>query len=161
MKDTHTIEMVMRLHPKIRPLFTGFIEDAERELGIILRMVQGFRTFEEQDAIYAKGRTTPGENIRPGHPMGDTVTAARGGQSYHNYGLAGDVAPLTKFGTPDWKYNFSLLEPFSAKYGLTWGGHFPSPDEDHFENKFGYNWRKLLIKRRMGDFIEGTHYVNI
>jgi hypothetical protein len=47
--------------------------------------VQGVRTFAEQDALYAQGRTRKG--LR--------VTNAKGGQSYHNYGLAADCALLT------------------------------------------------------------------
>lgn len=40
----------------------------------------GLRSFVDQDALYAKGRTTPGP----------VVTNARGGLSFHNYGLASD-----------------------------------------------------------------------
>ncbi len=42
--------------------------------------VSGYRSFEEQAAIYAQGRTIPGP-IR---------TKAQAGLSYHNYGLATD-----------------------------------------------------------------------
>ncbi len=40
----------------------------------------GYRTFAAQDALYAKGRTMPGPK----------VTAAKGGESAHCYGLAID-----------------------------------------------------------------------
>lgn len=152
MKDQHTIAAVALLHPKIIPGFTGFINDAEEALNIVLRMVQGLRTFPQQQAIYDQGRTTPG-NI---------VTKAKAGQSYHNYGLAGDVVPFKADGvTLDWEYDFSKLVPFAIKYGITWGGYFPSPDRDHFENKFSHTWEDLLIKYRNGDFISGTQYVNL
>ena len=39
---------------------------------------------EEQTALYAIGRTSPGK----------VVTKARAGESYHNYGLAFDWVPL-------------------------------------------------------------------
>jgi peptidoglycan hydrolase-like protein with peptidoglycan-binding domain len=45
-------------------------------------VVSTFRSFNEQDALYAKGRTAPG----------DIVTYVRGGGSWHNYGLAVDFA---------------------------------------------------------------------
>ena len=44
----------------------------------------GRRTMEEQAALYAKGRTAGGK----------IVTKAKPGESYHNYGLAFDWAPL-------------------------------------------------------------------
>jgi peptidoglycan LD-endopeptidase CwlK len=43
-------------------------------------LFMGLRSFEDQDELYAQGRTKPG-NI---------VTNARGGDSLHNYGLAAD-----------------------------------------------------------------------
>src|SRR5690606_38148459 len=49
--------------------------------GVRLRLSCTWRTFAEQDADYAKGRTVPGS----------IVTDAKGGQSYHNYGLAFDI----------------------------------------------------------------------
>ena len=44
----------------------------------------GRRTMEEQTALFAIGRTSPGK----------VVTKARAGESYHNYGLAFDWVPL-------------------------------------------------------------------
>lgn len=162
MKYIHTVTAVALLHPKVIPLFTGYIDDAEAGLGIVIAMPQGLRTFAYQNGLYAIGRTVMGHNPTPAMPMGERVTNAKGGQSYHNYGLAGDTCPLKADGvTFDWDYDFSLLVPYAAKYGLTWGGYFPSPDEDHFENKFGHNWRDLLAMYNAGNFIPGTQFVNI
>jgi peptidoglycan LD-endopeptidase CwlK len=47
-----------------------------------LRVVYGARTAEEQDRLYAQGRTTPG-------PI---VTRARAGESAHCYAAAADLA---------------------------------------------------------------------
>lgn len=44
----------------------------------------GFRSFTDQNKLYALGRTQPGK----------IVTFAKEGQSYHNYGLAFDWVPL-------------------------------------------------------------------
>lgn len=44
----------------------------------------GFRSFEEQLALFAQGRTKPGR----------IVTKAKPGESYHNYGLAFDWVPV-------------------------------------------------------------------
>lgn len=152
MKDATTIHRVELLHPKVRDSFTNFITEAEDGLGIIILMVQGFRTFAAQTAIYNQGRTTPGE----------IVTYSPAGASYHNYGLAADCCPyLAGSKKLDWKYDFIKLKPFAVKNGLTCGIDFPHKDSDHFENKFGYNWRGLLHKYQMKDFIPGTQFVNI
>jgi D-alanyl-D-alanine carboxypeptidase len=152
MKDSHTVQAVTLLHPKVRDGFTGFINDAEGALDITIRMVQGLRTFAQQQAIYDQGRTKPGP----------VVTKAKAGQSYHNYGLAADIVPFhPDLKTLDWEYNFKLLVPFAIKYGITWGGLFPSPDRDHFENKFHHSWQELLQLYQDERFIAGTNYVDI
>lgn len=154
MRDQHSLAAIALLHPKVRVMFQSFIEAAEAGLGIKIRIVQGLRTFQEQQAIYNQGRTTPGE----------IVTHAQAGESYHNYGLAIDLVPF-KTGTTElnWNYAFEKIVPFAAKYGITWGGTFPSPDRDHFENKLGHNWRDLLALYNAGNFIVETDhkYVNI
>src|SRR5207245_1159897 len=63
---------------------------------ITTMVTQGLRTWEEQDALYAKGRTTP--------PVGKPyiVTMAKGGQGYHNFGLAFDIVVLDSAGKSDW-----------------------------------------------------------
>jgi peptidoglycan L-alanyl-D-glutamate endopeptidase CwlK len=154
MKDSISIQRVNLLHPKIVTDFTNFITDTEDGLGIVIRIVQGLRTFEQQGAIYAQGRTMPG-NI---------VTWAKAGQSYHNYGLAVDIVPLLDNGASlDWKFDFSKLLPFAEKYSITWGGNFPKgkKDMDHFEKTFGYSWSDLLAKYNAKDFITGTTFINI
>ncbi len=64
--------------------------------GLGLLVTQGLRTWAEQDALYAKGRTIP--------PIGKlfVVTKARGGQSWHNFGLAFDIVVLDALGKNDW-----------------------------------------------------------
>lgn len=152
MKDPHNSKMVENLHPAVRGIFQAFIEEAENDLALTLRIVQGLRTFAQQQAIYNQGRTTP-DSI---------VTKAKPGQSYHNYGLAIDVVPVIKNGRElDWEYDFDKLEPSAIKYGITWGGTWKSPDRDHFELTMGHNWRELLEKYNAKDFIQGTNYVNL
>lgn len=153
MKDHISVDRINELHPTVRQDFTNFITDAENALGIILRIVQGYRTFEQQQTIYDQGRKTPGK----------IVTWSPPGTSYHNYGFATDVCPFKANGVDlDWGFDFSKLVPFAAKYGITWGGNFPAgkKDYDHFEKKPA-NWRDLLHKYQTNDFIPGTHYVNI
>ena len=151
MKDQISISRISVLHPKVREIFTAFVTEAENALDITLRVVQGLRTIEEQNALYAQGRTAKGKK----------VTNAKGGSSYHNYGLAIDVAEL-KDGKINWAFEYEKLLPLAEKYGLTWGGNFKSiKDKPHFELTFGLNWRTLLDRHSKKDFIAGTQYVNI
>ena len=56
-------------------------------------VTQGLRTYAEQDALYAQGRTVPGE----------IVTNAAAGYSWHNFGNAVDLVPEDiTIGQPDW-----------------------------------------------------------
>lgn len=166
MRDKISERRIELLHPKVRTIFKTFIEEAENELGITLRIVQGLRTFDEQAAIYAQGRTKPGK----------IVTNAKPGSSYHNYGLAIDVAPLSEDGKSiNWDYNFKLLCPFAKNHGLRWGGDWDGDgktkadgdkdehlvDYPHFELTFGVNWKQMLEKYNKKDFIKDTKYINL
>jgi len=79
-----------QLHPALASAVRATIADLAAQ-GIVVEVVQGLRTFAEQDELYAKGRTRPGA----------IVTQARGGESNHNYGLAVDLCPFTN-DKPDW-----------------------------------------------------------
>jgi peptidoglycan LD-endopeptidase CwlK len=170
MRDKISIQRAQLLHPKIREEVITLIAKAECLLpgNLAVRIVQGLRTFEEQNALYAQGRTKPG-NI---------VTNARGGGSYHNYGLAIDFAILVdkdgngtydevswdirkdndKDGTADWLEVVKIFE--SA--GWEWGGRWASlKDYPHLQKTFGYTWQQLIAKYNKKDFIPGTKYVNI
>jgi hypothetical protein len=135
MKDNPiSVDRLNKLHPKVRGIFRLFVEDAERELGITLRITQGMRTIAEQNTLYAQGRD--------GNP-GKIVTNAKGGSSYHNYGLAIDVLPI-KGGQPDWNYDYSKLQPIAERHGIVWGGTFQSIiDKPHFELSLGYKPSQL------------------
>lgn len=66
-----------KVHPELATRVRMLI-DTFAQNGVQIEVVQGLRTFAEQDALFAQGRTKPGQ----------VVTRARGGQSNHNYGLA-------------------------------------------------------------------------
>lgn len=145
MKDDLSLIRLHKLHPKARPIFKAFIEEAEETLGIHLRIVQGMRTFAEQQAIYDQGRTKPGK----------VVTKAKPGSSYHQYGLAIDVVPIEN-GDANWDYKYELLYPIAEKHGLTCGGKFKSiVDKPHFEINFGRNWKELLADYNAGILQDG------
>jgi RHS repeat-associated protein len=102
------------------------INAVANEMGIDLRVVQGFRTWQEQDDLYALGRTK----------LGSIVTMVPGGQSNHNYGLAFDVAGRTAGGGISWSINYVAVNTVLSRYGFEWGGNWKSfKDQPHFERK--------------------------
>ena len=118
--------------------------------------------------MYAQGRTKPGS----------IVTNAKGGSSFHNYGLAIDFAIMydkdkngsyevlswdtnydfDKDGVKDWQ---EVVIPFKRLH-YTWGGDWKSiKDDPHLEKTFGYTWQELFAKYTKKDFIAGTQYVKL
>ena len=148
--DQVSIDRINQLHPKIREEVSMKYAEAQAVMppGVIIRIVQGLRTFPEQHALFIQ---------RP------QVTKADAGQSYHNYGLAIDFCFLIN-GQLSWNVDsnwHTVVNIFKAA-GYTWGGDWMQfKDLPHLEKTFGYNWRDLLKKYNSGDFISGTNYVNL
>jgi peptidoglycan LD-endopeptidase CwlK len=109
-----------KVHPELARRVTLLIEELAKN-GLTVEVVQGLRTFAEQNELYKQGRTKPGQ----------IVTRAKGGQSNHNYGLAVDLCPFVN-GKPQWNDNtaFMRIGIEAAKLGLEWGG----------------SWKKFLDK---------------
>ena len=97
---------------------------------------------EEQAALYAQGRTAPG-NI---------VTKAKPGTSWHNFGLAFDVAVVVN-GQPTWPDDealWSKVGDLGKRLGLEWGGDFASfKDLPHFQFHPGLTLEQARAGRRL------------
>ena len=65
------------LHPHVASLCRKFIEQC-KEAGVDVLVTSTYRDFEQQDATYAQGRTTPGS----------VVTCAKAGKSWRPLSLA-------------------------------------------------------------------------
>lgn len=118
------------LKPKIKELAEKLINECKQQ-GHQITVTQTLRTIEEQDALYAQGRTKPG-NI---------VTKAKGGYSLHNFGVAFDICPIVN-GKAEWNDNalFKKIGEIGMKIGLEWGGTWASfPDLPHFQYLAGYS----------------------
>ena len=80
-----------------------------------------YRTFAHQNQLYQIGRR--------GRPDEDIVTGARGGFSWHNYGLAADVVFCNENGGPSWAngdegtppYDWQRLGLHGTTHNLNWG----------------------------------------
>lgn len=154
MMDKITLDRIKLLHPKLREEAMEIFEEINKALTgkAICRFSHTLRTFAEQDALFAQGRTKPGKR----------VTNARGGESMHNYGLAIDIVLLVdrdgngSFESAVWdtKTDFDgdrvadwmeIVKIFKM-HGWTWGGDWKFVDPPHFEKSLG---KPIVEMRRM------------
>ena len=113
-------------HPRLQELAGELLRECSAQ-GLAIQIGETLRTVEEQDALYAQGRTEPG-NI---------VTNAPGSSysSYHQWGTAFD------FFRNDGKGAYYDSDGFFARVGaigvplvLEWGGNWKNPmDKPHFQ----------------------------
>lgn len=131
--DKVTDSRIATLDKRVQPAAFRFINRVWKELGIALRVTQALRTIGEQDALYAQGRTTPGKK----------VTNARGGYSFHNFGLALDVV-IIRDGKAIWEILPKKVVDIAKQEGFAWGGDWKSfKDYPHFEMTFGKTLQEL------------------
>jgi peptidoglycan L-alanyl-D-glutamate endopeptidase CwlK len=94
--------------------------------GLDAKIISGLRTYAEQDALYAIGRT-----VRTSER---TVTNAEGGESNHNFGIAWDIGlfKLGKYLTDSKSYESAAK--VAKLPGLEWGGDWVSfKDTPHYQ----------------------------
>ncbi len=135
--DSRSEKVIATLLPEVQPIARALIQKSV-EMGINIKIISGLRTYEEQDALYAQGRTTPG-NI---------VTNARGGHSNHNFGIAFDVGVFegNKYLPESTKYK--VVGALGMDLGLEWGGNWKSiVDQPHFQLR--PMWATDLTERQM------------
>jgi len=122
------------LNPHVASLARKFLT-LTQENHLDVRITTAFRSWDEQDRLFAQGRTAPGE----------IVTNARGGDSYHNWGLAFDAAPYENGKISNDTEKFIQMGHLGQQVGLQWGGTFKSiVDYPHFQYTFGLNTWDLL-----------------
>lgn len=122
--DAASKTRLSKVHPELAKRVERTI-DALAAAGLEVRVVQGLRTYEEQNLLYAQGRLRKGPK----------VTNAKGGQSNHNFGLAVDLCPFDD-GQPDWEnaHAFALIGEAGKTQHLEWGGDWHSfPDRPHLQ----------------------------
>lgn len=139
------------LHPIVAEKTDRLVEQAAQK-GITIRITAGFRSIDEQDMLFSRGRTNDGS----------IVTNARGGQSYHNYGLAIDFALELENGEVIWDLQYDGNEngesdwmevvEIAKELDFTWGGDWERfPDYPHLQMTFGLSIRDLQRGYRPGD----------
>jgi peptidoglycan L-alanyl-D-glutamate endopeptidase CwlK len=144
--DARSAKNLLTLDPKAREQFAQFYRLASATaatFGCDYILIGGNRTWDEQDALYAQGRSIKGSRR----------TNAKGGQSNHNFGIAGD------FGVFRGKSYLDDSNPelagkvhkacsmHAADCGLEWGGSWKSmTDLPHYEVATGLS---MMQKRNV------------
>lgn len=113
-------------HPRLQAKAIQLVDACEKQ-GLKIKVTDCFRTKEEQDALYAQGRTKPG-NI---------VTNAPGSSysSHHMWGTAFDICRNDGAGAYNESGNFfARIGAIGVSIGLEWGGNWTSiVDKPHFQ----------------------------
>lgn len=168
--DKVTLDRIQLLLPKLRKEGTKIYEEICESIKgrAMVRFTSTLRTFDEQAVIFAQGRTAPGR----------IVTNARPGRSYHNYGMAIDIALIldkdgngsyetaswdttldtNKNGERDWMEVVAIFK----QYGWTWGGDWRFKDNPHFQKTFGLSTHTLEHRYNNDNILDnGIYYPRI
>jgi peptidoglycan L-alanyl-D-glutamate endopeptidase CwlK len=150
MIDERSAKHLDSLLPEVRDAFADFLIEAKELVakeGLDYKIICGTRSWEQQEALYAKGRTAPGPK----------VTNAKPGSSMHNFGIAIDCGVFKgkvymDDSTPADKKIADMMHKqastLCAKHNLRWGGNFKSLyDAPHFEYNTPYSLAELCSRR--------------
>jgi peptidoglycan L-alanyl-D-glutamate endopeptidase CwlK len=140
--DDRSERNLATLHPDLINRASAFISAAKSlaaQRGLDVKCICGLRSWSEQEALYAKGRTAPGK----------IVTKAPGGHSMHNFGLALDIGVFSKDGKT---YHgdhplYRELGPLGESLGFEWGGRWKFNDEPHYQ--FRPAWSTNMTEREL------------
>ena len=139
MGTVHSIDRGMIYPPLLEKMDRLIQACAARKVSA--RPISGFRTWEEQQELFDKGRKTKGE----------TVTNAPPGWSAHNYGIAID------FEADD----YSVLAEEAVKVGLDSGMYWCDPKHVQFPlNLLGIKWLTLIALYKDGGLSAVWRYLD-
>lgn len=162
--DKVTLERIEKIHPKLKDELLAIYKEICTALNgkALCRFSYTLRTFAEQDALYyAKPQ----------------VTKAKGGQSYHNYGLAVDIVLIVdkdgngSYESASWdvkmdfdgdgKSDWMEVVAIFKRYGWIWGGDWKFYDAPHFEKSLGYSIAQLQALHSKQVAGKQTGYLNL
>jgi len=164
--DKITLQRIELLHPAVREEVRQIYKEICEALKgkALCRFAYTLRTYAEQNALYAQGRTTAGK----------VVTNAKGGRSYHNFGLAVDIVLVVdkdgngSYESASWdtksdfdgdgKSDWQEVVTIFKQHGWVWGGDWMFVDAPHFEKSFGLSVAHLDQNVSLKKVISGTNY---
>lgn len=165
-QDQVTLHRIELLHPAVREEVKNIYAEICASLTgkALCRFAYTLRTYAEQNGLYAQGRTAPGK----------IVTQAKGGQSYHNFGLAVDIVLVVdkdgngSFESASWdtksdfdgdgKSDWQEVVNIFKQHGWVAGVDWKFVDAPHFEKSFGLSVRELDRRVQNKFVIDGTNY---
>lgn len=146
------------LHPEVQTKALMLQELAQERFDIRIIFTDTLRTSAEQTALYAQGRQILSEvnrlrSLAGMGPIADRqnriITKATLGSSWHEYGLAFDIAITDPDGkriiwdsSSDWngdgQDDWAQVGSLADECGLEWGGNFTSIyDAPHYQDRRG------------------------
>jgi peptidoglycan LD-endopeptidase CwlK len=135
--DDRSERVIATLLPEVQPYARALVAKTAAN-GITIKVISGLRTYDEQNDLYAQGRTKSGE----------IVTNARGGYSNHNFGIAFDIGVFEGSKYLDESPKYKAAGALGTDLGLEWGGNWKTiQDEPHFQLR--PNWASDLSERDM------------
>ena len=151
--DTRSAENLQTLLLAVRPVFSQLVLAGKKiaaKYGCDYKAIGGTRTYAEQAALYAQGRTKPG----------NVVTRAKPGFSNHNFGIAIDNGVFrgneyldsSEPATAE-KIHRELSEWAKKNMPgeIEWGGDWRSfPDTPHFQFKTGLTLAQMRARVAAG-----------
>jgi peptidoglycan L-alanyl-D-glutamate endopeptidase CwlK len=138
--DERSEIQIATLHPltqKAARAFLGVAKTIAAKVGCDVKMISGTRSYMEQDALFARGRTTPGKK----------VTNAPAGHSNHNFGLAFDIGIFRGREYCGEHPLYNELGTLGKSLGLEWGGDWKFVDEPHYQLR--PHWATGMTERDM------------
>lgn len=135
--DPRSEKNIATLLPEVQPIARELVHKAALA-GITIRVISGLRSYAEQDALYAKGRTAPG-------PI---VTNAAGGHSNHNFGIAFDIGVFEGNNYLGDSPKYKAVGVIGMDLGLEWGGNWVTiVDQPHFQLR--PDWASHISEKQM------------
>ena len=139
--DRSNRNMATGTHPVVRESALEVVRRAYAE-GINVQISEGYRSNARQNHLYAQGRTR----------SGNIVTNARGGYSWHNYGIAVDFFLTNHTGsTAIWTVDskWRRAAEIAIDLGFEWGGKWTSfVDYPHLQMAGGLTMAQMRAGRK-------------
>lgn len=135
--DVRSEENITTLLAEVQPFARALVHKASTN-GVTIKILSGLRTYDEQNALYAQGRTAPGNK----------VTNAKGGFSNHNFGIAFDVGVFEGAKYLGESPKYKAVGVLGMELGLEWGGNWKTiVDQPHYQLR--PLWAANLAERDM------------
>lgn len=121
------------VHPILNAVVGLLVLDYEaEEAGDTLIVVQGLRSWADQEKLWLQGRNGKGEVV----DAGKIVTNAPPGHSWHEFGLAVDLVPKSLIGIRGWQPEsplWKIISNLATRRGLVSGSCWHHQDLPHVQ----------------------------